>query len=348
MAAKTLRSLAVSAFCEDLAMMLAAGIPVDDALSLMRGDSTEESPLYESAGAVLERVQQGEPLADAVTACGWFPPYAAQLIAAGETAGRTEHVLKSLAAYYEAQDKLEKKLRSAVVYPAVLLLLMALVLAVLVARVLPVFTSVYSSLAGSVAASSYSYISAANGIGWVSLCVVAVLAALLLACAVLARTQSGGMRFGALLEKLPFTARASRRMAEAHFTTALATFAASGMDTDMAMEHAAAMVTHRGLRAQLETCKKQMAEGRSLAQAIYENHVFEPLYARMLISGARGGSLEQVLARLSDVFTEDANARISRIIDSVEPALAGFLTVSVGATLLAVMLPLIGILTSIG
>ncbi len=348
MAAKILRSLAVSAFCEDLAMMLGSGgILADEALTLIQGDS-REGPLYEAAGAVLEGIRSGAPLAEAIAQSRYFPAYAARLIAVGETAGRTEDVLKSLAAYYETQDKLERKLRSAVVYPALLLLLMALVLAVLVGRVLPVFTGVYSSLAGNIAASSYSYIAAASGIGWVSLCVVAVLAALLLACLAVSCTPRGGETLRALLERLPFTAAASRRMAEAHFVTALATFTASAVDMDLAMEGAAEMVTHRGLRAQLEECRRQMAEGSSLAQAIYDNHVFEPLYARMLLIGARAGSPDPVLARLSDVFTEDANAKMDAIINSVEPALAGFLTISVGATLLAVMLPLIGILTAIG
>ena len=154
--------------------------------------------------------------------------------------------------------------------------------------------------------------------------------------------------FRTLFEKLPFTSAAARRLAEAQFTTALATFTASGMDTDTAMERASDMVRHRALRAQLESCRRQMLEGRSLAQAVYDNRVFEPLYARMLMSGARSGNLDQVLARLAQVFSEDANMRMGRIIDSVEPVLAGFLTVSVGVTLLAVMLPLIGILTSIG
>jgi type IV pilus assembly protein PilC len=229
-----------------------------------------------------------------------------------------------------------------VIYPAVLLFLMAGVLAVLVARVLPVFTGVYTGLAGSVAASSYAYITAANIIGWASLCLVIVLTALLLTGAAAARTQRGNGLFRTLFEKLPFTSAAARRLAEAQFTTALATFTASGMDTDTAMER------HRALRAQLESCRRQMLEGRSLAQAVYDNRVFEPLYARMLMSGARSGNLDQVLARLAQVFSEDANMRMGRIIDSVEPVLAGFLTVSVGITLLAVMLPLIGILTSIG
>ncbi len=347
MAAKILHPLAVSAFCENLAMMLRAGVQTDEALSLMQGDGSG-GLLNECAGAILERLNGGESLAEAAGACGYLPRHAARLIAAGEEAGRTDDVLQSLAAYYETQDQLQKKLRSAVLYPAILLLMMALVLAVMVGRVLPVFTGVYAGLSGSVAASSYSYISAAGVIGRVALCVVIVLTAVLLACLATSRTQRGGEALRALLEKLPFTAAASRRMAEAHFTTALATFTASGADMDTAMVSAAELVTHSGLRAQLEVCRQQMAEGRSLVQVIYDNQVFEPLYARMLISGERAGCMDRVLERLSKLFTEDANAKMNAVVDSVEPALAGFLTISVGVTLLAVMLPLIGILTSIG
>ncbi len=132
-----------------------------------------------------------------------------------------------------------------------------------------------------------------------------------------ARSDGNGL-FRTLFEKL-LTSAAARRLAEAQFTTALATFTASGMDTDTAMERASDMVRHRALRAQLESCRRQMLEGRSLAQAVYDNRVFEPLYARMLMSGARSGNLDQVLARLAQVFSEDANMRMGRIIDSVEP-----------------------------
>ena len=79
-----------------------------------------------------------------------------------------------------------------------------------------------------------------------------------------------------------------------------------------------------------------------------EQKVFEPLYGRMLISGARSGQADTVLARLSQLFTQDAQAAMDALIDSIEPILAAFLTLAVGVTLLAVMLPLIGILGSIG
>ncbi len=91
-----------------------------------------------------------------------------------------------------------------------------------------------------------------------------------------------------------------------------------------------------------------MENGKGLSTAIYEHRVFEPLYGRMLVSGARSGSLDQVLARLSTLFSEDAGHTIDRLINGIEPVLTGFLTVAVGITLISIMLPLIGILGAIG
>ena len=91
-----------------------------------------------------------------------------------------------------------------------------------------------------------------------------------------------------------------------------------------------------------------MQKGKGLSTALFEQKVFEPLYGRMLISGARSGQADTVLARLSQLFTQDAQAAMDALIDSIEPILAAFLTLAVGVTLLAVMLPLIGILGSIG
>ena len=87
---------------------------------------------------------------------------------------------------------------------------------------------------------------------------------------------------------------------------------------------------------------------RSLAQAIAEKNVFEPLYARMLNVGMRSGSTEETLAQLSGTFFDDAILQMDRLLNLVEPAFSAFLTIAVGATLIAVMLPLIGIMGAIG
>jgi type II secretory pathway component PulF len=211
-----------------------------------------------------------------------------------------------------------------------------------------VFTGVYNRFAGNVASSSFAYIQFAYGVGWFALVITLLLAALLVFCLVTARTTKGRSRLSGLFELLPLTSSASRKLAVARFTSTLSIFIASGVDVDTALDAADGMVDHGETHEKIQKCKDSMSKGSGLATAIFNEKVFEPLYGRMLLSGARSGNLEQVLARLSDLFTQDANNALDSLIDSIEPLLAGFLTISVGVTLLSVMLPLIGILGTIG
>lgn len=347
MAKRELDALAVSALCENLALLLGAGIQPDEAAGLLSEDSTV-GPFREAVCTMQKALLLGESLSSAMEKTGVLPDYAIRMIAAGEKAGRTEAVLNSLARYYASQARLEKKLHSAVVYPTVLLGLMAAILAVLLAWVLPVFTGVYEGLVGDIATSSYGYIRVAYWVGGVALAVTLVLAILVVAGAVLSRTAAGRTRLSRVFQRLPFTAGASRRLAVARLAGALDIFIASGLDTDTAMEAAEGMVDHSELHAAITAARMQMAQGVRLGTAVHDQQLFEPLYARMLLSGERSGKTEQVLARLTNLFTQDANDEMDRVVDMVEPALAAFLTVSVGVTLLSVMLPLIGILGTVG
>lgn len=347
MAQKILASPAVSAFCESMAMMLSAGIGPDEAAGLLCEDSAQNL-FHDAAANVQEKLLAGGTLAGAMSESGFFPGYACRMVAAGEKAGRTEEVLHSLSAYYDTQNRLEGKLKSAVVYPTVLLLLMTVILAALLAKVLPVFTGVYQSLAGDLAVSSYGYISTAYTVGWVVLALTAVLALFLLAGGILARSPRGRAKLSVLFEKLPATSSVSAQIALAKFTSVLSIFIASGMDADASMEAASQLVTHKGLSAKVAACRKQMRGGAGLATAIYSQKMFEPIYGRMLVTGARSGKMEPVLTRLARIFSDDADSRIDRLADSIEPILSGFLTVAVGVTLISVMLPLIGILGSVG
>ena len=347
MAKKQLNDLAISAFCEGLAMMLGAGIPLDEAVALLCVDA-QPGPLKAMGETIHERLLLGDTLAAAAAASEGLPAYAVKMIAAGELAGRTEAVLASLARYYEAQHRLQAKLKSAVVYPTVLLGLMAAILVALVAGVLPVFAGAYRTLVGDIASSAYSYIQLAYSVGWVALGVTLVLALTVGLGALAARTPQGRTLLSNLFQKLPFTARATRQLAVARFTSALGIFIASGVDVDTALSAAGGMTLHGALGRQVEQCQAQMAGGAGLATAIYDQRLFEPLYGRMLLSAERSGNLETALTRLEAIFNQDANEQMDRLIDSIEPLLAGFLTVSVGVTLLSAMLPLIAILGSVG
>ena len=350
MATKMLESSAISAFCESVAVMHAAGIQMDEAVYLL-GDNMEDAAFKRVCDETYAGLIAGKPLARSLADTGSFPAHVVDMVAAGEHAGRLESVLWSLAKYYDEEDRLYTKIKSAIAYPAALLCVMSVILLFTVIVILPVFADVYEGLSGNLTAGSFGYVNASIVVGWVALGVTLLCTLLVLAGSVAARTPSGRARLVRLFERMPVTRGPLMQMAVGRFTAALATFVAAGVDTDSALERATAMVDHPVLKAQLEKVRADMVnpqQPKSLAQAIFDNQLFEPIYARMLVVGTRAGSLETVLGSLSDTFFDDSIARLDGLVDSVEPTLAAFLTVSVGATLIAVMLPLIGIMGSIG
>lgn len=349
MANKQLESLAISVFCENMAMMLGAGIGAEEAAGLLGEDSTQGS-FHDAAKSVQKfLLLQGGTISEAVAQSGYFPAYVSDMIRVGESAGRIEQTLRSLAGYYASRSRLETKLKSAVLYPLVLLVLMAAILGVLLAKVLPVFAGVYTSLAGDLTSSSYGYIRVAYGIGWLALAVTVLVALVLIAATVASRTSKGLNTLKRMAEHLPVLSGIAQQLSLANFTEVLMIYVASGVDVDSAMEAAGKMVDNEAVAQKVDACRRQMKEkGVGLATAVYEQKLFEPLYGRMLVSGARSGSLEPVLERLTDLFSQDARMRIDRAVDRVEPFMSAFLTVTVGIALISTMLPLIGILGSIG
>ncbi len=350
MATKVLESNALSVFCESVAMMLSAGIQTDEAVYLL-GENMQDSDFKDTCNAVYRNLIDGKSLAESMRASGAFPRHAEEMVETGEFSGRLENVLLSLSQYYAEEDRIFSKIKSAIAYPAALLAIMTVILLFAVVVLLPVFIGAYENLSGSLTAGSFAYINVSLIIGWVALIIMLVCTILVLIGMLMSRTQNGRTRLIRLFERMPFTRDPLERLALGRFTSALAVYTASGVDSETSMKESAATVDHVALKAKLDTAYDEMISPhkmKSLVQAIYDNDIFDPIYARMLVVGTRSGTLESVLTHLSDSFVDDSIIEIDGVIDSVEPTLAAFLTISVGATLIAVMLPLIGIMGTIG
>jgi len=345
---RQLDDLGVSAFCESMGMMLRAGIQTDEAIGLLQSDSKKNAGILSEGLAVMkEQVDQGRGLDRAMKESGIFPRYAIQMVETGDTAGRMEDILFRLASYYREQKTISEKLRNAVTYPAAMLVLIVVVLAAMLTMVLPAFTDVYDSLTGSLAASSYRYIRWAYGFCWAALVIMVLLAAALLVGMALWKT---GKREAveAVLNRIPLCRAILENMGMFRFTAALTTFIASGELQDKAVQESIPMTDCRSVEEKLARCVSRMEEGHSIAQAAYDEELFEPVYGRMLLAGERSGNLESVLQRLTALLEENGGLLADRLVGIVDPLLSGILMVTVGISLLSVMLPLIGMMNSVG
>lgn len=348
MAVQILSEEQISVFCRSLAMMLRSGVTMQEAVELFVQDGDDASPLLHSTAQQMEKaLGEGQSFAQTARDTGAFPEYALGVFSMAELSGRLDEVLDRLADYYDRQHALNERLRSTLTYPVALLLMMCCVLSVLVFSVLPMFVRVYNSLTGSLAASSYAYVLAASLIGRVSLVLAVAVSAVLLVLAVMLHTQKGREKLNGPMERSRFTRQAARQLAVSQMADTVSTMLASGAEEDSALEQCIRQTSHTGLRTALQACRSDMQQGTGMAQAFLRHKVLPPLYARMLQGGSESGSLPAAMESVALRMGQEAENALCRLIDDIEPVLIGFLTVSVGFTLLSVMLPLLGILSAV-
>lgn len=350
MAHSLLESDAVSAFCGAFAQMTAAGVQVEESARLL-ADEGAEGPFKDACQRVYQGVSQGEKLGASMRESGAFPDLACDVVATGEETGHLEDALLALDQYYDEEGRLFAKLYTNVRHPAIILCLMTAVLAVTDVLVLPAFASAYESVAGSLTGGSFALVGAATVIGWVAFALALACAVVAIAATVRIGSEEGRLGLARGLSKLPSVGQAFYQLALARFTLTLSAHVSTGVDSDVALEQAAATVDHPVLRervmAALADCT-DLDRPKGLVEALADRDVYDPLYASMLEVGDRTASFEETLARCAQVFFDDALDQLDRAADNVEPALTILLTVAVGASLVAAMLPLVGIVQSIG
>ncbi len=299
----------------------------------------ENQPQYR---AVLDSLYQGAPLYQALAESQLFPQYMIDMIRVGEATGNLDRALKGLASYYSRQEQLEQNLRRAVLYPAVLLMMLSLVLVVLIVEVLPMFNDVYAQLGGTLSGLGGLILSLGVILktNW-AIALFALLLAMALGVYFVRRSQKDGRRV--LLSK-----KLGLAVATAKLASALAMAIQSGLDSDMAIQLAEGLTQHPQLREKVKQCRLQMEAGDSLASAACQQNIFSPLHCRMLTVGVRTGALDTVMEDIARRCDTDAQSAIDRYVGGVEPTLVMVMSMLVGIVLLSVMLPLAGIMSALG
>lgn len=337
----------LSVLCRELALMIHAGTGVGDGLRLLQEES---DPVWASIlGGLADSVEQGATLSQALRASGVFPADMAGLAAVGEQAGRPEESLQALSAYYEGRERLSNRIRSALLYPAVLLVLMLVVIGVLLIRVVPVFNQVFESLGGELTGLAGGLLHLGQALSGA----LPVLLALLAAAAAFLAAFAGSARFR---DRLLRSWRArhgdrglSRSVAAARFAQALSMGMRSGLPVEEALTQSASLLEeYPAAKSRVRDALARMEQGAGLAEALRAAGVFPASSCRMLALGVRSGTGDVVMADIARRLEEQSDQAIERAVGRVEPAMVIGASVLVGIILLSVMLPLMNIMSAIG
>ena len=342
---KTVTNSELSGLTMELYLLLHAGVGVGDALALLEREDGYKDLLAGTSALA----DGGAPLSACLREGGRFPAYLCGLIEVGEGTGRTEEALSALSRYYEQRARLDRQVRSALLYPAVMLVLMLVVIGVLLVKVLPIFNDVYISLgsrltgvAGGLLALGRA-LDSAMPVLWVLLAVVVAL------CAAFAGVDGFREKLLSLWRGRRGDRGVSRRINNARLTQALSMGMASGLPLEKALELSASLLSDNpAAQARCRQCCEQLEQGVPLAEAMRESSLLPASACRLLELGQRSGSADMAMEKIARDLSEDSDAAIEELVSRVEPALVLVCSVLVGLILLSVMLPLMHIMSAIG
>lgn len=334
----------VAALCRAMASLLQAGISPGDGLTLLAQE--EAQPAWrELLSAMAVSCDEGRPLPQVFREAGCFPGYVCALLTVGDRVGQSAGVLDALADYYDNRARMNRQLKAALTYPAMLLAVLVGVVVALLVWVLPVFDDVYAQLGSGLAGFAGGLLAFGRVLRGILPWICLALAALLLAAAIPPVRKRGMLILSARFGDRGALAKVN----SARFVQALSLGLSSGMTDQEGAELACELAFgEAGFDHRSRRCLELLDEGMDLPQALQQTGMITAGDCRLLSLARRSGQGEQALAILARKLREQGEEALEQTVGKIEPAIVAVACGLIGMVLLTVMLPLVQIMNAIG
>ncbi|MDT8435441.1 MAG: type II secretion system F family protein [Gemmatimonadota bacterium] len=329
------------------ATMINAGLPLVQALDILVKQS-EGKPLGATLGEVRHDVESGNTLADALRQHPKvFSSLYVNMVAAGETGGILDTILLRLSSFLEKNEALTRKVKGAMIYPAVIGFVAVSAIVILLLFVIPTFQTMFASfnqvlplptrivIGMSEFLQSYWWALLAGGTGgtflfrrWIA-------------------TPGGRLVFDRSLLRVPILGPLARKSAVARFTRTLGTLLSSGVAILEGLEITARTSGNRVIHDAIMKSRSSIAGGESISRPLQESGVFPPMVTQMINVGEETGDLDGMLSKVADFYDEEVDVAVESLLKAMEPAMIVILGTVVGGMIVAMYLPIFGMINTI-
>jgi type IV pilus assembly protein PilC len=335
-------------FNQELATLLKAGMPLVQSLDILR--QRVQNPTFKAVlDAVHEKVKSGTALSEAFMEHGdMFPPIYSASLMAGERSGNLDAVIRRYVAYEKIIGTVRKKTISALIYPAVLMVLMLVLVGIIVLKVVPAFSEFYATFDAELPLSTRIMM----GISAIAVDYLWFILGGIALAVVLFRTwvrkPSQRARYHHLVLQLPWMGPTVRKFATSQLARTLATLLGGGIPLVNALEIAARSMNNQYIARELDDVGRQVREGESFARALLARGVFPDVAVKMVEVGEQTGALQEMLNSLADFYDEEIETEVGRFITLIEPALLVVMGIVIAVVVLALYMPLFELTSVMG
>jgi len=323
-----------------LATLVGAGLPLAEALAAL-AEQTERESLRRTLAQIRQQIIEGHAFAEALAQHPRvFTPLYVNMVRAGEASGALDVVLDRLAEHTEKQARLIGKVRSALTYPAIMLVLGSSILFFLVSYVVPKVTRIFQEMQQQLPFLTRALIAVSGAAATWWWLILLLLTACAAAAHAYARTPAGRERIDGWTLRAPYVGRLAQKLAIARFARTLSTLLASGVGLLAALDIVKNIVNNTVLARAIERARDAIREGQSIAPPLRESGLFPPLVVHMIAVGEQSGQLETMLGKAADAYDSEVENAVTGLTTVLEPVMIVFMGLVVLFIVLAILMPI--------
>jgi type IV pilus assembly protein PilC len=332
-------------FSRQFATMINSSLPLVQCLSILTQQTTNPK-FKETINSIRTDVEAGNSLADSM---GKFPKLFTNLyismVGAGEAGGILDKIMLRLSEYMEKNDAIVRKIKGAMIYPAVVFSAALGCVAVLLVFVIPIFAKMFEELDQQLPLPTRVVVNLSDfliGYWWL---VIGVIVTFVVGLKQFRKTDKGELMFDAFLLKVPVLGDLIRKSSVARFTRTLGTLISSGVSILQGLEVTARTSGNRVVHDAIMGSRLSIAGGETITKPLMEAEVFPPMVIQMINVGEQTGGLDSMLVKIADFYDEEVDTAVEALTAALEPIMIVFLGVVVGGMVVSMYLPIFDMIT---
>lgn len=336
----------IAIFCRQLYTMLDAGVSINKALSIMSGQ-IENKLLKEAVKDIEERVKKGEMLSEAMKKHQEiFPKLLIAMVQSGEISGNLDTMMLRMSNHYEKDTKINNKIKSAMIYPAVLSFVAVVAIMFIMIYVMPTFIEMFESEGVNLPFTTKMLLGLSGFLSNNLLLILILTITIYVLFTYYKRTDQGIYTLSNLKLKLPVIGKLNKKIIVSRFTRTLSTLIASGVSLIHALPVVGEVLGNKVAEDALLKIKEEVVKGSGLSGPIRECGIFPEMLSSMVTIGEETGQLDEILNKTADFYDEEVEQAIIATTSLLEPILIVVMGVIIGFIVISVMLPMFDMYTA--
>lgn len=338
----------VAIFAQMFSVMIGSGVPLVRCLAIMQ-QQLENPAFAKVVGTIRTDVEGGTTFSAALAKHPQaFDNLFVNLVKAGEAGGILDKILNRLANYLEKAEDLKQKVKGALTYPVVVLSIAFLVVLALVMFVLPQFKSIFESMNVELPAVTMMLLSLSDIMQAWWMVIIPGLLLIPISMMQFFKSSQGQRVFDSNILRVPGIGVMMRKVAVARFTRTLGTMIASGVPILQALEVTAATSGNVVIKEAVDKTRASIREGESIAEPLKTSGVFPPMVVQMIAVGEETGELDKMLMKIAEFYDTEVDNAVKGLTSIIEPVVIVFMGLIIGGIVLAVFMPMLKLVNSVG